>query len=423
MSRGPAAPASLGLHGLGSSGALCEPARDADLELPEHLVDLVRGDLARSGGPATPAKVARVLRARGSLLGDQAVLAIAEQLGRELTGAGVLTPLLADPAVTDVLVHGPGRAFVDRGRGLEPVEVRLPDEAAVRRLATRLAALAGRRLDDAHPYVDARLPSGERLHAVLQPISRHGTAISVRIPARRSFTLDDLVRAGTMPTEIAGLLADVVASALALLICGGTGSGKTTLLAALLALVPGDQRLVIVEDSTELMPDHPHVVHLEARPPNAEGVGEITVRTLVRQALRMRPDRLVVGEVRGAEVVDLLAACNTGHEGGCGTVHANGASQVPARMEALGVAAGLDRQAVHSQLAAAIDVVVSMRRGGDGSRLVDSVSVLTMDSTGLVRCLPAVSCTGDGRVVLGEGADMLDDLLHARLPGQHAPRP
>jgi pilus assembly protein CpaF len=423
MSPDPAFPASPGIRWLGPSAVRCEPPGSPDMELPEDLVDLVRGDLARSGGAPTPARVAQVLRARGSLLGDSAVLAIAEQLGRELTGAGVLTPLLADPAVTDVLVHGPGRAFVDRGHGLEPVDVRLRDEAAVRRLATRLAALAGRRLDDAHPYVDARLPTGERLHAVLQPISRHGTAISVRIPARRSFKLDELVTAGTMPPELAGLLQDVVASSLAMLICGGTGSGKTTLLAALLALVPGDQRLVIVEDSTELMPDHPHVVHLEARPPNAEGVGEITVRTLVRQALRMRPDRLVVGEVRGAEVVDLLAACNTGHEGGCGTVHANGAAQVHARMEALGVAAGLDRQAVHSQLAAAIDVIVAMRRGGDGRRLVDSVSVLTTDAAGLVRCLPAVSCSGDGRIVLGAGADVLDDLLSARLPGHSSPGP
>lgn len=418
MNLSPVSPAPASSRGIGPSRFLPDRAGDPDVALPEDLIELVRGDLARSGGPPTPARVAQVLRARGSLLGDHAVLAIAEQLGRELTGAGVLTPLLADPAVTDVLVHGPGRAFVDRGRGLEHVDVRLPDEAAVRRLATRLAALAGRRLDDAHPYVDARLPTGERLHAVLQPISRHGTAISVRIPARRTFGLDELVAAGTMPPELAGLLADVVASSLSMLICGGTGSGKTTLLAALLALVPGDQRLVIVEDTTELMPDHPHVVHLESRPPNAEGIGEITVRTLVRQALRMRPDRLVVGEVRGAEVVDLLAACNTGHEGGCGTVHANGAAQVPARMEALGVAAGLDRQAVHSQLAAAIEVVVAMRRGADGSRLVDSVSVLTMDSTALVRCLPAVTCPGNGRTVPGPGADVLDDLLSARLPGR-----
>lgn len=414
-------PAAASIRGLAPSRSVPDRASEPDVGLPADLIDLVRGDLARIGGPPSPARVAQVLRARGSLLGDYAVLAIAEQLGRELTGAGVLTPLLADPAVTDVLVHGPGRAFVDRGRGgLEPVDVRLPDEAAVRRLATRLAALAGRRLDDAHPYVDARLPTGERLHAVLQPISRHGTAISVRIPARRTFGLDELVAAGTMPPELAGLLTDVVASSLAMLICGGTGSGKTTLLAALLALVPGDQRLVIVEDSTELMPDHPHVVHLEARPPNAEGVGEITVRTLVRQALRMRPDRLVVGEVRGAEVADLLAACNTGHEGGCGTVHANGAAQVPARLEALGIAAGLDRQAVHSQLAAAIDVVVAMRRGADGNRLVDSVSVLTVESSALVRCLPAVTCPGDGRIVLGPGADILDDLLTARLPGRTA---
>ena len=222
------APAPASSRGNGPSHLVADRAGDPDVQLPEDLVDQVRGDLARNGGPPTPARVAQALRARGSLLGDHAVLAIAEQLGRELTGAGVLTLLLADPAVTDVLVHGPGRAFIDRGRGLEPVDVRLPDEAAVRRLATRLAALAGRRLDDAHPYVDARLPTGERLHAVLQPTSRHGTAISVRIPARRSFGLDELVAAGTMPPELASLLADVVAASLSLLICGGTGSGNPT---------------------------------------------------------------------------------------------------------------------------------------------------------------------------------------------------
>lgn len=396
------------------------PADDGHPLLPPALLDSVRTELAASGDPPTPARVAQILRSRGSLLGDRAVLAIADALTRELTGAGVLTPLLADATVTDVLVHGPGPVLVDRGRGLERTDVRLPDEPAVRRLAARLAALAGRRIDDAHPYVDARLPSGERLHAVLHPISRHGTAISLRIPARRCFTLGDLVAAGTMPAEVADLLADIMDASLALLVCGGTGSGKTTLLAALLSLVPPDRRLVIVEDSTELSPEHPHVVHLEARPANAEGVGEIPLRTLVKQALRMRPDRLVVGEVRGAEVVDLLAACNTGHEGGCGTVHANGALDVPARMEALGVAAGLDRQAVHSQLAAAIDVVVSLRRGPDAVRRIDEISVLTVGSDGLVRTAPAVLCAPDGGIGLGPGAEALERMLAVRRPRRAA---
>src|SRR5690606_25793729 len=221
----------------------------------------------------------------------------------------------------------------------------------------RLAGSAGRRLDDASPYVDARLPDGARLHAVLAPVSTRGTCLSLRVPPRRAFSLEELTRVGSLTADGAALLRRMVGAKLAFLVSGGTGSGKTTLLSALLSLVPPAERLVLVEDSRELAPDHPHVVQLEARPPNSEGAGEITVRTLVRQALRMRPDRLVVGEVRGAEVVDLLAALNTGHEGGCGTIHANSAAEVPARVEALGIAAGFSRAAVHSQLAAAVHAI------------------------------------------------------------------
>jgi len=249
--------------------------------------------------------------------------------------------------------------------------VRFPDDDAVRRLAVRLAASVGRRLDDAAPWVDVGLADGTRLHAVLPPVSGSGTCLSLRVLRRTTHSLADLAVLGTLPGESESLLLSMVAHRLAFLVTGGTGSGKTTLLSALLgAADPGD-RIVLCEDAAELAPAHPHVVRLTTRPPNVEGVGLVTLRDLVRQGLRMRPDRLVVGEVRGAEVTDLLAALNTGHDGGCGTLHANRPAEVPARLEALGVAAGLDRAAVHSQAAAALALVVHLRRTPDGRRVTE----------------------------------------------------
>ncbi|CAM5674721.1 hypothetical protein SALBM311S_00132 [Streptomyces alboniger] len=213
---------------------------------------------------------------------------------------------------------------------LELTAVSFTDAAAVRRLAQRLAAVAGRRLDDARPWVDARLPDGTRLHAVLPPVAVGCACLSLRVVRPRAFTLDELVAAGTVPPGGDRVLRALIDARLSFLISGGTGSGKTTLLSALLGLVGPDERIVLAEDSAELRPEHPHVVRLESRPANQEGAGLVTLQDLVRQALRMRPDRLVVGEVRGPEVVHLLAALNTGHEGGCGTVHANAAADVPA---------------------------------------------------------------------------------------------
>jgi pilus assembly protein CpaF len=326
--------------------------------------------------------------------------------------------LLHDPEVTDVLVNGPDEVWLDAGAGLVRVNVRFPDEAALRRLAQRLAAVAGRRLDDAAPYADARLPGGIRLHAVLPPVAAGGTCLSLRLPRRRAFTLDELVAAGTIPDAGARLLAALIAARIAFLVAGGTGSGKTTLLSSVLSLVDPGERIVLVEDSAELRPDHPHVVRLEARPPNVEGAGGVTLHDLVRQALRMRPDRLVVGEVRGAEVVDLLSALNTGHEGGCGTLHANAAADVPARLEALACAAGLSRDAVHSQLAAALDVVIHLARGpGGGPRRITEVCLLRRGPGGLVRAIPAVSFTPGGRLAEGPGADELAAMLAGHAPG------
>ena len=251
-----------------------------------------------------------------------------------------------------------------------------------------------------------RLADGTRCHAVLAPVARPGTSISLRVPSQRVLDLDDLRAAGSVAAEGADLLREVVDARLAFLVTGGTGVGKTTLLASLLSLVDPRERLVLVEDASELRPDHPHVVGLEARPPNLEGVGEVTVRTLVRQALRMRPDRLVVGEVRDGSVVDLLAALNTGHDGGCGTLHANSAADVPARVEALALAAGLGREATHAQLGSALDVVVHLERCG-GRRLLREVAVPVRAADGWVAVQTAVRFDDDGHARRGPAAPLL----------------
>ena len=377
-------------------------------------LEAVRERLAREPGDLTPHRVAVALRESGRPVGDASVLAVYEALRRDVVGAGPLEPLLRLPGVSDVLVNGAEHVYLDRGEGLEPTDVRFPDEESVRRLAQRLAALGGRRLDDASPYVDLRLADGSRFHAVLSPVSRPGTVISLRVPRATAFSLAELVEAGTLDAATARLVAAVVEARLAFLVAGGTGTGKTTLLSALLSLVDPRERLVLVEDASELRPDHPHVVGLESRPPNIEGAGAIELRTLVRQALRMRPDRLVVGEVRGGEIVDLLAALNTGHEGGCGTLHANSALDVPSRVEALALAAGLGREAAHSQLASAVDVVLHLGRGRDGRRRLRQVAVPVRTSSGLVAMESALDLASDGRAVPGAAAARLDALLARR---------
>jgi pilus assembly protein CpaF len=383
------------------------------------LLARVRQVLADGGVDPTPAHVAEALRIEGLLLGDKAILDVVDTLRREAGGAGPLQPLLEDPALTDVLVNGHRQVFVDRGDGLSAVTSPFPDEESVRRLAQRLAAAAGRRLDDASPWVDVRLDDGTRLHAVLAPIARPGTALSLRVPARRGLTLAQLAERGTLTDLGIGLLCDLVAARVPFLVTGGTGSGKTTLLSALLGAVAPDERIVIVEDASELRPEHPHVVALEGRPVNVEGAGAVVLRDLIRQALRMRPDRVVVGEVRGGEVVDLLAALNTGHDGGCGTLHANSPADVPARLEALGVAAGLPREAVHSQVAAALRVVLHVARDPTGRRRLREIAVLNTlpgSYSGQVVSSSAVSFAADGSAVTGPAAASLELLLHRREP-------
>jgi pilus assembly protein CpaF len=360
-----------------------------------ELAERVRSRLAEQGHEPTPAAVAAAVRAEsGGVASDRDVLVALHSVREELVGAGPLEPLLRDPDTTDVLVFGGGVVVVDRGAGLERSPVRLAGEAAVRRLAQRLAMAAGRRLDDASPSVDAFLPGaldgsrGIRLHAVLAPVAVDGTCLSLRVLRPAAHDLAALSGSGTLPGPTEEIVRAIVAARLAVLVSGGTGSGKTTLLAALLGEVDPAERILTVEDAQELQPRHPQVVRLVARPPNIEGAGGVSLRDLVRQALRMRPDRVVVGEVRGGEVCDLLSALNTGHDGGAGTVHANSAREVPARMEALAAVGGMDRAALHSQLAAAVQVVLHMRRTAAG-RVLEAVGVLDRSSSGEVRVTPA----------------------------------
>ncbi|MFE7719290.1 TadA family conjugal transfer-associated ATPase [Nocardia rhizosphaerihabitans] len=362
------------------------------------LLERVRERLAEHAGVPDAAQLAAAIRAEaGGVLADTDLLRALRLLQTEMTGAGLLEPLLHDPQVADVLVTGPDSVWIDRGHGLEQTDVRFADEAAVRRLAQRLALAAGRRLDDAQPWVDGRLTGAEatlgdafgvRLHAVLAPVAHDGTCLSLRVLRPATQGLNALAAAGSVPSTALQLLTDIVRARLAFLVVGGTGAGKTTLLSALLAAVDPAERIICVEDAAELAPVHPHVVRLVARTANVEGVGAVTVRDLVRQALRMRPDRIVVGEVRGAEVVDLLTALNTGHDGGAGTVHANSPQEVPARLEALAALGGMDRAALHSQLAAAVQVVLHVHRRADGTRGLREIGVLERDGAG-IRITPA----------------------------------
>jgi pilus assembly protein CpaF len=366
----------------------------AELPAPawEHIRNGV-GPEARS--LATVAEVDIATDGRGG------AAALRGSLHAQLLGAGPLEPLLEVPGVTDVAVNGDGSVWVDAGTGLKRADVEVGGPEALRRLAVRLAGLAGRRLDETSPYVDGVLPSGVRLHAILPPLVADGPHLTLRVPSRVSMSLLDLESRSMFPPSWGGLLRRLVRRRVAFVVSGGTGVGKTTLLGALLGEASPGDRVVVVEDVRELRVDQPQVVRLQARPPNVEGAGEVTLTTLVRQALRMRPDRIVLGEARGAEVRELLAALNTGHEGGCGTVHANSAADVVTRFEALGALAGMAPEAVHAQLVSAVDVVVHLSRGSlDGvvRRRVETIGVVVRAAAGRPEVLTAVCVgSGDGR--------------------------
>lgn len=334
------------------------------------------------------------------------VRTIAEGAGPELAR------VLADPRTTDVLLNS-AQAWVDRGRGLEPIASPAESEEEARALAVRLAAACGKRLDDASPIVDGSLPGGIRLHAVLPAPSASGTLISLRTMRASGLGLADMERGGSVAPEIARVLRALVEARANVLVSGATGAGKTTLLAALLSLVPADERIVCIEEVPELAPVHPHVVSLVERRANVQGRGAIPLSDLVRAAMRMRPDRLVLGECRGPEVRDVLLALNTGHDGGWATIHANGAEDVPARLHALGALAGMSEAAVAAQAVAALDAVVHMRRAPSRSgedegpgRWVAEVAILTRSGSEL-RCDLAIRASREGKRVHGPAWESL----------------
>lgn len=327
------------------------------VSMPQPFVVAPRG--ASASGGAEAQAVARDPDASRPILG-----------GLSVAAWDPVRVHLSDPEVTDIFINGERGLFVDRGRGAESVPHWQATESEVREIATGLIAQGGRHIDDATPCVDVRLDGGVRVHAVLPPVSADGTTISIRVPRHHLGSLAALREAGMLDARSERALQQLVAARENLLVTGAAGSGKTTLLAALLSSAPQRERIVTIEDVAELRIRHPHHVRLEARQANLEGAGGIDLARLVREALRMRPDRLVVGECRGAEVRELLTALNTGHDGGAGTLHANGIEDVPARLEALGALAGLDDTALARQVVSAIGVVIHIARGGDGARRV-----------------------------------------------------
>ncbi|BCW60119.1 TadA family conjugal transfer-associated ATPase [Arthrobacter sp. StoSoilB20] len=350
-------------------------------KLDSLLLETVRESVLAGNGPVTPSTVAAAVQASGRLLGTAGALEAAESINAELNGLGPLQQLAQDPAVTDIFVNGPNSVWLDRGQGLERSPVHFETEQQVRSLASRLVSAGGRRLDDGSPCVDVRLNGGYRVHAVLSPISTTGTLLSIRIRRENVFTLAELRESGMFSEQAEWVLKAIISQRLSFLISGATGSGKTTLLSTMLGLSHPSERLVLIEDAAELNPVHPHVVTLESRHGNLEGGGALDLGELVRQALRMRPDRLIVGECRGAEVRELLTALNTGHTGGGGTIHANTAEAVPARLVALGALAGLNAEAVRLQVSSALDVVIHVDRTPAG-RKVASIGVLTDTAEG-----------------------------------------
>jgi pilus assembly protein CpaF len=345
--------------------------------LRTRLVERARA--GQASGAALEAEVRALVEQEAAALPEDERDALCERVVLLATGLGPLEPLLSDPSVDEVMVNGPREVYVERRGRLERTGVSFAGEPELMHAIERVLAPLGRRVDEASPVCDARLPDGSRVNVVIPPLSLSGPCLTVRRFRHEGFSLRELVAGGTLPGEVAELLALCVAARAALLVSGGTGSGKTTTLNALSGAIPGEERIVTIEDAAELRLRQRHVVRLESRPANLEGRGEVTIRQLVVNALRMRPDRIVVGEVRGPEALDMLQALNTGHDGSLTTVHANSAADALRRIETLALMAGvgLPHAAVRDQVASALDVVVHQARLPDGSRVVESVSEVT----------------------------------------------
>ena len=333
---------------------------------------------------------------------------LAEEIADDILGHGPLERPLADDTITEVMINGPYDIWIERAGRLHHTSIRFNDESHLRRIINKIVAQVGRRIDESSPMVDARLPDGSRVNAVLPPLSLTGPLVTIRKFSKKRLDLNDMLRLGTLDQGSREFLEDCVRAELNILISGGTGSGKTTLLNAMSTTIPNQARIVTIEDAAELRLNQRHVLRLESRPKNIEGEGEVPIRALVRNALRMRPDRIIVGEVRGAEALDMLQAMNTGHDGSLSTIHANSPRDALSRVETMVLMAGYDLpvRAIRQQVAAAVDLIVQLERMQDGSRRVTAITevqrmeseVITMQD---IFEFKVEGVTGDGKVMGG----------------------
>ncbi|HZR90850.1 MAG TPA: CpaF family protein [Gaiellaceae bacterium] len=341
-------------------------ATEAAGDIPERVLRAVMEQLALDRTPLTREERRKLVR----------------EIADDILGYGPLEPYLRDPAVTEVMVNGPNQVYIERAGKLEMTSTSFLDDAHLLRIIDKIVSPIGRRIDESSPMVDARLPDGSRVNAIIPPLALRGPTLTIRKFSRDPYTMDDLIGFGTVTPRAAHFLAACVRGKLNILISGGTGSGKTTTLNAMSAFIPNDERIVTIEDAAELQLQQEHVVPLESRPPNIEGQGEVRIRELVRNSLRMRPDRIIVGEVRGAETLDMLQAMNTGHEGSLTTIHANAPRDALARLETLVLTGGIDLplRAIREQIAAAFDLIIQVSRLVDGSRRITQITeVLRME--------------------------------------------
>lgn len=356
---------------------------------PDQLSS-IRSKLLSSNQELTAHSVVTAMREILPTVSQTDLLAGTDQVLANTIGFGPIDDLLNKVGVTDVLVNSYQDVWFDRGSGLEKSEASWINESELREFAARLAASVNRRLDDVSPFVDAQLQNGIRFHAIIPPLAKTGTVLSFRIPAKQQLNIADLINLGSIDANVAAILKQLIRKKISIAISGNTGSGKTTMLGALLSEVSTTERILVIEDSSELNISHPHVISLQTRNPNAEGIGEIKLSQLIKQALRMRPDRIVLGEVRGVEVLDLLVALNTGHEGGCVTIHANSTNAVIARFEALGLLAKIPRTAIQALLKQAIQVLIHVQRTPAG-RKVSEISLIESNLDGSIYVEPALN--------------------------------
>ena len=323
--------------------------------------------------------ISRILDEEGSLLTDEDRNRLIDEVKNELLGLGPLEPLLWDDSISDILVNGSKQVYIERYGKLHPTTIRFQDDQHLMLVIDRIVSQVGRRVDEASPMVDARLRDGSRVNAIIPPLAVHGPTLSIRRFGRHRFTIEDLVEIGSLDRPMVDFMAALVRARLNILICGGTGSGKTVLLNCLSAFIPEDERIITIEDSCELMMQQPHVVTLETRPPNIEGEGEVTQRDLVRNSLRMRPDRIIVGEARGGEVFDMLQAMSTGHDGSLTTLHANNPRDSLGRLEMMMLLWGhqMPERAMRQQIASSLNVIIHVSRMSDGSRKVLKISEIS----------------------------------------------